>query len=88
MNQLTAKQRHWLELIRTWQTSGLNQTTFCRRQDIDLNQFYYWKHILDKKGYIETDGEQNAFLPITLVNRQEKASTVTLSLSGVDIQHP
>ena len=39
------QQRHerWRELLARWQSSGLSQAAFCRRERIHVWQFAWWK---------------------------------------------
>ena len=33
---------YWKRLVDRWQVSGLNGSQFCKQNDLDLGQFYYW----------------------------------------------
>ena len=34
----------WQNHINQWQESGLSGAKFCKRAELDLAQFYYWKN--------------------------------------------
>jgi len=34
---------HWQNHIDRWQTSNLSGAQFCKKYELDLAQFYYWK---------------------------------------------
>jgi len=34
----------WKEIIKDWQTSGLPQETYCKKNDLTLSSFYRWKN--------------------------------------------
>ena len=36
----------WQKYINQWQESGLSGAKFCKRSELDLAQFYYWKNKL------------------------------------------
>ena len=36
----------WQKYINQWQESGLSGAKFCKRNELDLAQFYYWKNKL------------------------------------------
>ena len=36
----------WQNHINQWQESGLSGAKFCKRSELDLAQFYYWKNKL------------------------------------------
>ena len=34
---------HWQNNISQWKISGLSGVQFCKKHELDLAQFYYWK---------------------------------------------
>jgi len=40
------KQRYWKEQIEAWQGSGLQQTEYCRQNNLKYHRFTYWKEKL------------------------------------------
>lgn len=39
---LRQKRKFWRAHIETWETSGLNQSEYCRRQGLDVRRLRYW----------------------------------------------
>ena len=37
------KQRHWVDHLLTWKKSGLTQAEYCRRNQLSIKCFTYWK---------------------------------------------
>ena len=37
------KRRYWKEQIEAWQVSGLEQTEYCRQNNLKYHLFTYWK---------------------------------------------
>ena len=37
------KRRYWKEQIEAWQVSGLEQTEYCRQNNLKYHLFSYWK---------------------------------------------
>jgi transposase-like protein len=48
----SAKQRHWLDLIRLWQRSNLSVRAFCRRHRLSEPSFYSWRRTLRQRGLL------------------------------------
>jgi hypothetical protein len=46
------KEQHWLEVLKQWQVSGLNQAEFCRQQGHEYKSFCRWRRILIKRQLI------------------------------------
>ena len=40
---LRNKRRYWKAQIDFWKASGLNQSEYCRRNDLKLHLFVYWR---------------------------------------------
>ena len=41
--ELEEKRRYWSRHISSWQASRLSQTEYCRRHDLKLHRFVYWR---------------------------------------------
>jgi hypothetical protein len=41
--ELEQKRRDWNAHVTGWQTSGLSQTEYCRRHELQFHQFVYWR---------------------------------------------
>lgn len=37
------KRRYWQAHLDKWQDSGLTQAVYCRKEDLSVHQFLYWK---------------------------------------------
>jgi hypothetical protein len=46
------RREHWRRLLARWQSSGLSQAAFCRRERIHVWQFTWWKKRLGADGVI------------------------------------
>jgi len=44
---LLEKRRFWKAHIEAWKASGLKQSRYCRRHDLKLHQFVYWRKKYD-----------------------------------------
>ena len=40
----------WEEHMKQWQSSGLTQAQYCRRTELKLSTFYYWRKRLKEKA--------------------------------------
>ena len=41
--ELDQKRQYWNTHITDWQTSRLSQTEYCRRHELKVHQFVYWR---------------------------------------------
>ena len=44
---LREKRRFWKAHIEAWKAGGLKQSRYCRRHDLKLHQFVYWRKKYD-----------------------------------------
>ena len=89
-----SKRYHWKSIISAWRDSGLSQSAFCRKNDLNLPQFTYWRvKILGKtnKGCQPSTSrsDTSAFVPVQTSNhRSETGLRINLPngiiLSGID----
>lgn len=42
------KEQHWRDHLHTWKKSDLTQTEYCRRNQLSIKCFTYWKSRLEK----------------------------------------
>lgn len=70
----------WAAHVAAWQSSGLSQSAYCRRQGLSLASFGYWRRQL------RTD-EPDANVPVTqaLVPIQVAPAPVPLSSPWVEV---
>jgi len=55
-NRDPEKEKYWLAVMRRWQASGLNQSQFCRQENVPDARFFYWHKELKKRKLIEIAG--------------------------------
>ncbi|RUM95041.1 MAG: hypothetical protein DSZ28_00060 [Thiothrix sp.] len=39
---LTSKHDHWKPIVNAWRDSGLSQSAFCRKNELNRPRFTYW----------------------------------------------
>ncbi len=89
-----SKHEYWKPIINAWRDSGLSQSAFCRKNDLNLPRFTYWRaKILGKtnKGYPPLTAKPNAsaFVPVRTSNKQNDTGLQLnlpngIFLSGID----
>ncbi len=83
------RRAHWQAAFERWQASGLSKAAFCRREELNVTQFYYWCGVFDGRESrpvtARTDTKANgaAFIPVTLAH--EPAATLTIQLADVTL---
>ena len=92
-----SKRDHWKPIISAWRDSGLSQSAFCRKNDLNLPQFSYWRVKISGKtseGYPPSITRPGAspFVPVqTADNPSEAGLRVNLPngiiLSGINEQN-
>lgn len=40
---LKQKQVYWKKQIENWQSSGMSQSSYCRKHDLKFHRFVYWR---------------------------------------------
>lgn len=51
---MTERGKYWRDIITEWSRSGLSQAEYCRRKDIQIGNFRWWKRRLSTEA--STDG--------------------------------
>ena len=46
---MTERGKYWQGILAEWSRSGLNQAEFCRRRDIPVGNFRWWKRQLSSE---------------------------------------
>src|SRR4051794_23906374 len=78
----TARQAHWLELIRRWQQSEVAVREFCRRQQISEASFYSWRRVLRERGLLdESPVGAPAFVKLTTRDVEPTGSLIEVVLN-------
>jgi len=49
-NTVNKKEKFWIPHIKKWKTSGLSQNKYCKKNNLTLRRFSYWKSKIDKKS--------------------------------------
>ena len=49
-DKITQKQMYWHNHIKQWLRSGLSQAAYCRKNDLKIKSFTYFKSRLNKKN--------------------------------------
>lgn len=44
------RKQFWNSHLKSWEPSGLSQAEYCRRNDLNIPRFRYWKRKLGKKN--------------------------------------
>ena len=57
--QLTEKRRYWFEHIKSWETSGLKQSEYCRREGLHARVFSEYKRQYSRYRLLESDAKSN-----------------------------
>jgi len=72
-NKITQKQIYWQNHIEQWSQSGLSQAAYCRKNNLNLKSFNYFKSRLKKKNlpvqFVQVPIEQSqtpSFLKLNL----------------------
>jgi len=64
---LLEREAYWKEHVRRWQSSGLSQSAYCRREGLRANQLSYWyrrDHRLDHDSASVTASSK--FIPVEI----------------------
>jgi hypothetical protein len=51
--QKNKRQDFWSDHIRSWKFSGLSQSEYCRKNNLDINLFSKWKRRFLNAGFVE-----------------------------------
>ncbi len=68
----------WSEHIKHWQASDLSQAAYCRQEDLDEQQFSYWKRKLSKTR--QPQPSQPAFSQVNIQPPVQVAMGLSLQL--------
>jgi len=55
---------YWLDHIKSWELSGLNQSEYCRRHDLKYHVFLYWKRKLRKPSRPSSESDSLNFIEV------------------------
>ena len=87
MDKITHQVRteHWAEIMNECINSGMSKTAWCRANGISEKQFFYWKRILRREAF---ENSQNSSLPATVGPLQELALATQRPVSFTEIKLP
>ena len=79
------KAAFWRRHLAAWRDSGLSQAAYCRRQDVSLPCFGYWR---GKLGTVPAPSAQ-ALLPIVLSEMSKSVDRIEVDLpNGLQVHLP
>ena len=92
MDSKKVSQDYWKRLIETYSKSGLSKIEFCRRQQINVEKFYYWCNKLrpdlnmansQSTSSANKESAEHLFLPI----KRSEPSNIKIKLqNGVELE--
>ena len=44
------KEKYWLDILSKWEATGETARAFCRANEINSNNFHWWKRVLRDRG--------------------------------------
>ena len=65
-----SKERYWREVFRQWDLSGLTRVEFCRRRDLTVTTFDFWRRELrrrDADPAVVSRPVAPALVPVTVI---------------------
>lgn len=75
---MTERGKYWQGILAEWSRSGLNQAEFCRRRDIPVGNFRWWKRQLSSETSAVRDssrrlrkrsrGSRNSFVEVRMTD--------------------
>ena len=85
--QISAKEQHWRKHINQWAASGDTQPNYCRKHQLNLNQFVYWRSKLKtiKLAAKPTKATGACFIPAIIEAPQPERLSLSLPC-GVKIE--
>ena len=71
------KEQFWAPHIREWKSSGLSQAKYCKKNNLILRRFNYWKCKIDKnpEKSIELVQVKSASVKIPTIPTHDQANT-------------
>jgi len=64
----SGKERHWLQVIRSWQRSQRSVRDFCGRRGLSEPSFYAWRRVLRERGLVGDNAAEAAAAVPTFVS--------------------
>lgn len=78
---------YWQETVEAWSRSGLSQVEYCRRHELTLSTFRWWRRKLRDRAVslpnkISSKVVNHSFLPVHLLEPQSHHSFIEIHLPG------
>lgn len=70
------KEQHWHHHLLTWKKSGLTQSEYCRRNQLSIKCFTYWKSKTGKPG----PSMKLVAVPVSPVSRPKESAELAFVL--------
>lgn len=52
---MSEKQLNWRARIETCRASGMSMAAWCRQEDVNVHQMYYWKRKFDQNSQLDDE---------------------------------
>ena len=73
---METRKDHWIQIFLDWEKSGLIRAEYCRKNDIAISTFDYWRQRIRK----ESEGVEETALVKLPVQFSSAVSTITIEL--------
>jgi len=75
---MAARREKWRGIVGGAEASGLSLRAYCKQQEVDLSQFYYWRRVLRTEGrHPEQKASPGAFVLVRAPGQSEAPSQAT-----------
>ncbi len=68
-----SKREFWVSHIQAWEQSGLSQVAYCRKNDLKMHRWWYWKKRISSSA--DTDV---TFVPLRFSSGQVSGSIISV----------
>jgi len=75
-----AKKEEWTPILDDWKRSGLNQTQYCKKNNIKRDLFHYYKRQLTPKTKNSTQPKESAFTKVVINQRNQPTASLQITL--------
>jgi hypothetical protein len=83
MQNKKEQREQMMVMIEDWQSSGLNQRTYCAAKNVAYSVFHYWYGLYRKKKTAT-----GSFLPVKVTSAVSKEQITIVGASGIKVQIP
>lgn len=79
----------WRRRMAQWQSSGMSQSGYCRRQGLALSTFQYWrKRVGEAAGRDGAAGNGSAFIPVDVKESSALVAPLPFDLWACEVVAP